>query len=107
MSAEKSFRIQTVIELATHTLPLLIVISVYSNSGEWTGLGRFTVLILVLMLVKNLAILTRYITQKFIEDFSDPDMRPNTGLTKMSKVEMEAVNHIKSYLIDPHDDGMD
>jgi hypothetical protein len=35
-------------------------------------------------------------------------MRPNTGVaSKMSKVEMEAVNHIKSYLIDPHDDGLD
>lgn len=25
----------------------------------------------------------------------------------MSRVEMEAFNHIQSYLIDPHDDGMD
>jgi hypothetical protein len=74
---------------------------------EWSGLGRVTVFVLALMFVKNLAVLTIYVVQIFIDDFSDPDMRPNTGTTKFSKVEMEAVNHIKSYLIDPHDDGMD
>lgn len=34
-------------------------------------------------------------------------MRPFTGALQMTKIEMEAINHIQSYLIDPHDDGAD
>ena len=34
-------------------------------------------------------------------------MRPRTSGQQMTKVEAEAFTHIKSYLIDPHDDGMD
>ena len=34
-------------------------------------------------------------------------MRPRTSGISMTKVEKEAFSHIQSYLIDPHDDGID
>ena len=34
-------------------------------------------------------------------------MRPETTHRKASRIELEAFNHIQSYLIDPHDDGVD
>jgi len=34
-------------------------------------------------------------------------MRPQTGERQMTKHEVEAFKHIRSYLIDPHDDGID
>ena len=34
-------------------------------------------------------------------------MRPRTSGISMTKVEKEAFAHIQSYLIDPHDDGLD
>ena len=96
-----------VVELFAHTLPLIIVVSSYSNSNAWTGTAKFLVFLCALMFIKNLGILTIFVTQKCIDGIEDPDMRPNTGSKKLSKIEMEAVNHIKSYLIDPHDDGVD
>jgi len=108
LTLEKSFRVQVIVETFFHTLPMIFVISHYSNATEWSGLGKFTVFIMALMLIKNLGILTIFVTQKCIDGHDDPDMRPFTGgAAKMSKIEMEAVNHIKSYLIDPHDDGLD
>jgi hypothetical protein len=34
-------------------------------------------------------------------------MRPQTDSEQLTRVEREAVRHIRSYLIDPHDDGVD
>ena len=107
MQLESSYRVQTVIELFSHTLPMMALVSHHSNAVGWTGAGKFAVLIMALMFIKNLGTLTIFVTQKCIDGKEDPDMRPFTGAIKMSKIEMEAVNHIKSYLIDPHDDGMD
>lgn len=64
-------------------------------------------LILALMLIKNLSLITIFVIRKSIDGLIDPDMRPNTNYKKISRIEMEAFNHIQSYLIDPHDDGCD
>ena len=62
MTLEKSFRVQVIIELISHTLPMIIIISYYSNSLEWTGTGKFTVFLMALMFIKNLGIVTIFIT---------------------------------------------
>ena len=59
------------------------------------------------MLIKNLSLVTIFIIRKSIDGMIDPDMRPETNHRKISKIELEAFNHIQSYLIDPHDDGCD
>ena len=86
---------------------MMIIISGYSNANEWNGIGKLAVLLNALMFIKNMGLVTIFITEKCIDGHTNPDMRPNTGVIKMTKIELEAVNHIKSYLIDPHDDGLD
>ena len=106
MALEALFRIQTICELFLLTVPMMIIVSSVSNALEWSGLGRFTIILSALMFVKNLSVVTIFAIRKFIDGAEDPPMRPRTS-KKMSRVEMEAFNHIQSYLIDPHDDGMD
>ena len=67
MTAEKSYRVQSIVELFFHTLPMIIVISVYSNANEWSGIGKLAVLIHALMFIKNLGILTLFVTQRCID----------------------------------------
>ena len=62
---------------------------------------------LIIMLIKNLSLVTVYVIRRFIDNANDPEMRPKTNNTQLTKVEKEAFNHIRSYLIDPHDDGVD
>mmetsp|Transcript_7931 Transcript_7931/g.9137 ORF Transcript_7931/g.9137 Transcript_7931/m.9137 type:complete len:94 (+) Transcript_7931:227-508(+) len=85
---------------------MMIVISSVSNALEWSGMGRLAITVSALMFIKNLSVVTIFAIRKFIDGAEDPPMRPRTS-KKMSRVEMEAFNHIQSYLIDPHDDGMD
>jgi hypothetical protein len=61
----------------------------------------------IIMFIKNLALVTIYGLRRFIDTKDDPPMRPRTSGVSMSKVEKEAFAHIQSYLIDPHDDGVD
>ena len=84
----------------------MIVISSVSNALEWSGIGRLAIAFSALMFIKNLSVVTIFAIRKFIDGAEDPPMRPRTS-KKMSRVEMEAFNHIQSYLIDPHDDGID
>ena len=107
MSLENCFRVQTVIELFAHTIPMIIIQAQNNNDTEWTGMAKFSMLVLAIMLVKNLSLVTIYIIRKTIDGMMDPDMRPSTNYKKVSRIEMEAFNHIQSYLIDPHDDGCD
>jgi len=106
MAAESLFRIQTLSELILLTVPMMIVISSVSNALEWSGVGRLAIAFSALMFIKNLSVVTIFAIQKFIDGADDPPMRPRTS-KKLSRVEMEAFNHIQSYLIDPHDDGID
>lgn len=106
MSLESLFRIQTFCELFLLTIPMMIVISSVSNALEWSGMGRLAIAFSALMFIKNLSVVTIFAIRKFIDGADDPPMRPRTN-KKMSRVEMEAFNHIQSYLIDPHDDGID
>ena len=107
MSLENCFRVQTFIELFAHTVPMIIVQAANNNDTEWTGVAKLTMLLLALMLVKNLSLVTIFVIRKSIDGLLDPDMRPNTNYKKVSRIELEAFNHIQSYLIDPHDDGCD
>lgn len=50
---------------------------------------------------------TVYTIRRYIDNNADPAMRPRTSGINMTQVEVEAFSHIKSYLIDPHDDGVD
>ena len=107
MTLENLFRIQTFLELFLLTIPMMIVVSSVSNALEWTGVARMAIIFSAVSFTKNLAVMTIFVIRKFIDGAEDPPMRPRTSLQKMSRVEMEAFSHIQSYLIDPHDDGVD
>ena len=107
MTVENLYRVQTVLEFILLTLPMMIIVSSYSNSNEWTAMGQLAIFFASLMFAKNLTIFTIFIIRKFVDGTDDPPMRPRTAKQKFSRVEMEAFNHIQSYLIEPHDDGVD
>jgi len=107
MTLENLFRIQTFMELFLLTVPMLIVVSSTGNATEWTLIARIAIILAAAMFTKNLGIVTIFAIRKFIDGAEDPPMRPRTSAQKMSRVELEAFSHIQSYLIDPHDDGVD
>ena len=109
MSLESCFRVQTAVELFVHTVPMIIVQAANNNAGDdgWTGIAKVSMLVLAFMLIKNLSLVTIFVIRKSIDGLIDPDMRPETTHRKASRIELEAFNHIQSYLIDPHDDGVD
>ena len=73
----------------------------------WTAIAKITMIVMIVMLIKNLGLVTVYIIRRYIDNNADPPMRPRTTGVNMTQVEVEAFSHIKSYLIDPHDDGVD
>ena len=107
MTLENLFRIQTFLELFLLTVPMMIVISSVRNAIEWSLMARIAIILAAVSFTKNLAVMTIFVIRKFIDGAEDPPMRPRTSTQKMSRVEMEAFSHIQSYLIDPHDDGVD
>ena len=107
MTVENLFRIQTFLELLLLTVPMMVVVSSVSNAIEWSGAARLAIVLAALSFAKNLSVMTIFIIRKFIDGAEDPPMRPRTSAQKMSRVEMEAFSHIQSYLIEPHDDGID
>ena len=86
---------------------MMIAISSNSNSAEWTLMARLAIIVSAVMFAKNLCVITIFSIRKFVDGAEDPPMRPRTSTQKMSRVELEAFSHIQSYLIDPHDDGID
>ena len=78
-----------------------------NEQTKWSAIAKITMIALIVMLIKNLSLLTVYVIRKFIDHTQDPPMRPQTSGTMMTKQEAEAFQHIRSYLIDPHDDGID
>ena len=107
MTRENLYRIQTLLELFLLTVPMMIVVSSVSNALEWSVLARLAIVFSAAMFAKNLSVVTIFAIRKFIDGADDPPMRPRTSLQKMSRVELEAFNHMQSYLIEPHDDGVD
>jgi len=126
LSMENTFKLQTVIELFFQTVPQMIIQSSNNNAVvaaartaakaidnnteevfKWNGLATFTMILSVLMFIKNLGLITIYVIRRFIDHREDPPMRPRTTGYNFSKVEKEAFAQIQGYLIDPHDDGVD
>lgn len=108
VSMENLFRMQTVLELFGLSLPLMAVITMNANArGAWDPFSKFCVFLAVLMFIKNLSFVTVFAIRKLVDGAEDPPMRPQTSRHKMNRVELEAFSHIQSYLIDPHDDGVD
>jgi len=107
ITLENCFKVQILTELVGQTIPQMIIQAQQGNRAEWTGLGRFCCAVHIIMFVKNLALVTIYALRRFIDTKDDPPMRPRTSGISMTKVEKEAFAHIQSYLIDPHDDGLD
>ena len=106
VTLENCFKTQTVIELLFETVPQLAIVGTNSNKIGWTPLATLTLIVLIIMFVKDLGLVTIYTIRRYVDNREDPPMRPPTGAS-LSKVEMEAFAHIQSYLIDPHDDGVD
>lgn len=73
---------------------MIIIISSVSNTSEWTVIAHIAIILSALMLAKNLTVMAIFIIHKFIDGAEDPPMRPRTSKQKMSRVEMEAFNHI-------------
>lgn len=126
LSLENTFKLQTVVELFFQTIPQMIIQSSNNNAVtaaaqaaakvldknseeqfKWNGLATFTMILSVLMFVKNLSLIIVYVIRRFIDHREDPPMRPRTTGYNFSKVEKEAFAQIQGYLIDPHDDGVD
>lgn len=107
ITIEGSFKVQTFVELFFHTVPLMIVLCLSNEQTKWNWIAKLTMIALIVMLIKNLSLVTVYVIRRFIDNANDPEMRPKTNNFQLTKVEKEAFNHIRSYLIDPHDDGID
>jgi hypothetical protein len=107
LTLENCFKTQTIVELFFHTVPLIISQAISNEQTKWSAIAKITMIALIVMLVKNLSLLTVFVIRKFIDLSQDPPMRPKTSSTMMTKHEAEAFQHIRSYLIDPHDDGVD
>jgi hypothetical protein len=108
MTIENCFKVQTIVELLFSSIPLLIIQSMNSNNPlvGWTGISNASVVIIVLNLIKGVSLVTIYAIRRFVDNSTDPPMRPRTS-SSFSKIEMEAFSNIQSYLVDPHDDGVD
>jgi hypothetical protein len=76
---EGSFRIQTFVEMFMHTIPLMIIQSSSNNSSKWTGNAKLTMLVMIVMLIKNLCLVTIFAIRKYIDGTYDPQMRPLTS----------------------------
>ena len=83
------------------------LLTIDGTPQDWSGLANFAMFLHVVMLLKNLAILVIFVIRKFVDNREEPQMRPRTSGINFSRVEKEAFSSIQSYLIDPHDDGMD
>ena len=80
LTLEGSFRLQTLVELLFHTLPMMIVILLDSNQKtEWTVLSLFAVWISSLMILKNLGFVTIFMLRFCVEGSEDVQLRPLTG----------------------------
>ena len=62
-----------------------------------------------MVFIKNSAIITLFMTRKFIDNKENPLMRPGGLATgKMfRRVEKESTVNIRNYLQDPNDEGID
>ena len=52
-----------------------------NNENEeigWTAVAKLSMLVLIIMLIKNLGLVTVYAIRKFIDNNNDPAMRPKT-----------------------------
>ena len=83
------------LELLFSTFPQLIIQSNNNNKSSvgWNGLAVITMIVIILMFIKNVAFLTIYTIRRMIDRSDDAQMRPQTG-KQLSKLEMEAFNCI-------------
>jgi disulfide bond formation protein DsbB len=95
VTIENSFKVQISLELIFSTFPQLIIQSNNNNKSSvgWNGLAIITMIVIILMFIKNVAFLTIYTIRRMIDGSDDAQMRPQTG-KQMSKLEMEAFNCI-------------
>jgi len=63
-------------------------------------MSKLSMIVLILMFIKNVAFLTIYIIRRQIDRADDAPMRPHTT-RQLSGHEMEAFACIQAYLLDP------
>ena len=73
----------------------------------WTGAARFSFAISILLFIKDITLITMYVIRRFIDHSHDPKLRPSTEGKMISRIQREASMNIKSYLMDPNDEGID
>ena len=55
---------------------MMIVVSSYCNSVEWSGVAKLAIAFAALMFTKNLSVMTIFAIRKFIDGTENPPMRP-------------------------------
>ena len=50
----------------------------------WTPIAKLTMIVLIVMLIKNLGLVTVYTIRRYIDNNADPAMRPRTSGVNMT-----------------------
>lgn len=79
MTLEGCFKVQTIVELFFHTVPLMIVLCLSNELTKWTSIAKLMLIVLIVMLIKNLSLVTVFVIRRFIDNANDPEMRPRTN----------------------------
>ena len=100
LTLENCFKVQVFVEFLLETVPQMIVQVTINNSTMWDGAAKFSFAMSVLIFVRDATLITLFIARKFIDQSSDPLIRPQAEGKNMSRVELEASTNISNYLLD-------
>jgi len=105
---ENCFKVQVFSECFLETIPQMILQVTINNQTTWDSPAKFSFAMSILLFLRDIAMITLYMAKKFIDQSSNPLIRPEVeGKYYSSKVDMEASVNISNYLLDQKDDAVD
>ena len=107
---ENSYRVQIVAELILEALPQIMIQASNNNWLGWSsGLSIASFVLSVLVLVKDVTVLTIFGIRKFIEKREDASLRPHCYpvVQPVTKLDKESMLAMKAYLLDPLKEAAD
>ena len=109
MTLENCYKVQVFTEFLFETLPQIIIQASNNNMhGSWPSAAKFSFAIAIILFIKDVTLLTMYIIKRFIDQSRNPTLRPTLDGNRMiSRIQKEHQVNIKSYLMDPNDEGID
>lgn len=107
ITLENSFRVQIITEFLFENLPQLIIQSSNNNITKWSSISNFSFAMIIFVFIKDVALLTLFSIRKFIDNSSNPELRPKSISLVFSRINRETAMNIKSYLMDPVINGID